>query len=133
MCQQRRRDNNKQRKEEKLERKMENKLDMELEMEREVEKKNDKNFSVFIENEYGHSMEQLCYVESETVGEIKLKIVHKMAMEDIWTADRALDIEVFYPYCRLARDDNATLAELGVSNREKIYFRIKKGVIVYAP
>ena len=53
-----------------------------------------------------------------------------MAMVDIWTVDGALDIEVFYPYCRLARDDNATLAELGVSNREKIYYRIKKGVSV---
>ena len=39
-------------------------MEMEMEMEREVEKiKNKKNFSFFIENEYGHSMEQLCYVE----------------------------------------------------------------------
>lgn len=88
---------------------------------------------VFVENEFGHTYKQLCSVNEMTVGDMKDKMVSHMMNAIIYTAGGAKDIEVFYPYCKMARDDNITLSNLGVKNGMKIHYRFTPGVTVYAP
>jgi formylmethanofuran dehydrogenase subunit D len=50
--------------------------------------------------------------------------------EKVHTAGGVADIELFYPYCKMAKDDDLNLSQLGVSNGDKIYYRTKPGVSV---
>ena len=96
------------------------------------EKKQQEKSYVFIENQYGYTFQHFCSVNSETVGDIKQKAVHNMMSGNIYTVGGVVDIEVFYPYCKMAKDNILTLAEIGLNNTKKIYYRVKPGVTVYS-
>jgi hypothetical protein len=92
-----------------------------------------KDTFIFIQNDCNYTYKYNCWVEYVSVLQLKSYIVGKLALANISTSHGVLDIEVFYPYCKLVRDDTATLAALGLTDGDMIHYRIKPGVTLYVP
>lgn len=77
---------------------------------------------ITIEDDHQFAFQQLCLVSATTVGDVKYNIALRLKGVHVD------DVEVFYPYCKMARDDNLTLEALGMKNAEKLYYRLKPDV-----